>query len=564
MGRLSFGRFVLDSGRGCLLAGGQEVPLRPKTFTVLEFLVGHPGRLIPKDELISAVWPHGAVTDDALVQSVSELRRALGDEGAQIIKTVPRRGYRFDADVTAVSGHTLSEDRTPSAPPRPLRRAVFISAAAAVIVIAVAWAGWTWLHFDGAAAREPPAARIDTHAKPAIAVLPFRNPGGDETREYFADGLTQDLINALGRFSSLTVMSWNAVLPYKNSPANPEHIARVLNARYQVEGTVQEMQNRVRVTAQVVDPEGRVLWSSRFDEAAGNLFDLQDKLTDEITAALAIRVTQFEQQRALAKRPGNLEAYDYVLRARPALRRPTRATIAAARVMLKRAMELDPSYAEAYSALAETYHIAVSMGWAESPATLLDRAEKLANEALDRDVADVRAHIMLGRLHLFHDRYDDAKAELERAIAINPNDADGLAGRGHILLWVGQTDAAIETLELAERIDPDLNVLDRFALALAYYVKGRDDAAIDQAELNLRRTSDTAFNQVLMAAAHAQEGRTEEAARFAAVVRRMDPTFDAATFGSKFLKTSDLERLRDGLRKANLYGPAIAERTTHP
>jgi len=532
--RLAFGRFVLDSERGCLLLEGVEVPLRPKTFTVLRYLVANAGRLIPKDELTDAVWRNGAVTDDALVQSVGELRRALGDEGSQLIKTVPRRGYRFDAEVIAPI------EAVPSVRRRSISKsAVLLSCLVALAIVIATWA----------------MLRRETtdRAKPAIAVLPFKNQSADATRDYFADGLTQDVIDALGRFSSLTVMSWNAVHPYKSTPADPQQVARGLDVRYQIEGTVQDTGDRVRVSAQLVDAQGRILWSSRFDEPRGNLFELQEKLTAEIAAVLAIRVTQFEQRRVFAKRPESLEAYDYVLRARPALRRPTRANTAEARAMLRRALDLDPGYAAAHSALAETYHIAVSMGWAESPATFLSRAAALANEALELDDSDVRAHIMLGRLHLFHNRYQDAQAQMERAIAINPNDADGLAGRGHILLWLGQTDAAIETLELAQRIDPDLNVLDRFALALAYYVKGRYDAAIEQAEINVQKTEDTAFNQILLAAAYAQQDRPEEAARVTAIVRRRDPTFDPETFGSKFLNRADLERLRDGFRKANLY-----------
>ena len=141
------------------------------------------------------------------------------------------------------------------------------------------------------------------------------NQSDDSAREYFADGLTQDIINALGRFSELTVMSWNAVLPYKGKPASPAEIARNLAVRYQVEGSVRQTGDRVRVIAQLVDADGRVLWSARFDEALADVFALQDKITTQIAGALAIRVTQIEQRRVFAKPTENLEAYDYVLRA---------------------------------------------------------------------------------------------------------------------------------------------------------------------------------------------------------------------------------------------------------
>ena len=149
--------------------------------------------------------------------------------------------------------------------------------------------------------------------------------------------------------------------------------------------------------------------------------------------------------------------------------------------------------------------------------------------------SEVRAHIVLGRIHLFHNQFEQAKAEMERAIAINPSDAHGLAGRGNILMWLGQPDAAIESLELAQRIDPELNAIDRFALSMAYYLKRRYDAAIEQAQLNLRNSESSYFSHVVLAAAYAQHNRSEDAARVVAEIRRTDPTFDPQVFGTKFL-----------------------------
>lgn len=579
--RLRFDRYVLDLDRGCLLLDGNEIALRPKTFAVLRYLVENFGRLVSKDELFAAVWPNLAVTDDALVQSVGELRRGLGDDGPRLIKTIPRRGYRLESAVSVaapvhlsvthaagdlVASHDgdkastpLVRSRTWKLPAAALtgwRRGLFAALALVVLLavgaLSVDLSGW---RFFGQFSKT-----AEFVAKPAIAILPFVNQSDDSTREYFADGLTQDIINALGRFPELTVMSWNAIFPYKGRPAKPAEIARSLAVRYQVEGSVRQTGDRVRVNAQLVDTNGQVLWSASLDEALADVFSLQDKITKQIAGTLAIRVTQVEQRRVFTKPTDNLEAYDYVLRARPALQRPARANIVEARVLLRRAVELDQNYAAAYAALAETYFAAVSMGWAESPTVFMSRAEEMANKALSLDDSDVRAHIILGRIHIFYHRYEEAKAELDHAIAINQSDANALAGRGNILMWSGQTDAAIETLELAQRIDPELNPLDRMALSLAYYLKRRYDAAIEQAELNLRKTTGANFSRIVLAAAYAQLGRLDDVARVVTTIHRIDPTFDAQEFGTKFLNAADLEHLRDGLHKAGFSAEEAGRR----
>ncbi|HEY1260179.1 MAG TPA: winged helix-turn-helix domain-containing protein [Stellaceae bacterium] len=548
---------------------GAEIPLRPKTFAVLDHLVENSARLVSKDELFSVVWPDLAVTDDTLVQSVGELRRALGEDGPRLIRTVPRRGYRLDCAVSPLAVPASDDapnsiaEREPNEAPKPAvgaspaapgRRRWGAAKRAAVVLTVLLVAGLIaigvasgWRAFIGS----EPAARAGAE-KPTIAVLPFADLSGDNSRAYLTDGLTQDLIDALGRFSELTVMSWNAVLPYRGQPASPGAVSRALAVRYQVEGSVRRSGNSVRVDSRLIDAAGKVLWSARFDSAAADLFSLQDKIAAEIAGTFAIRVTRAEQQRAYDKPPKNLEAHDLVLRARPALQRPERGSVAAARALLRRAIEIDPNSPAAYAGLAESYYIAVSMGWAEDPMRFLGSAAEAAAKALDLDDSDVRAHVVLGRIGIFYHRYAEALDEMDRAIAINPNDAHALAGRGNALMWMGQTDNAIAALEAAQHLDPDLGPLDRFALSLAYYLKGRYSAAIEQARLNLRKTAGANFSRVVLAAADAKADRSDDAARIVSEIRRLDPTFDPQQFGSKFLSPADLANLRDGLRKAGL------------
>ncbi len=320
-GRLRFDRYVLDLDRGSLFLGENEIALRPKTFAVLRFLAQDSGRLVSKEELFAAVWPDLAVTDDTLVQSIGELRRALGSDGTRLIKTVPRRGYRFESHVSqipsideagaepipALAGPSepaaLSPGPSTEGAPRTFlfvpalrgRHLGWLVAVTLAIVVAVG------LLRGGTATDWIVRKNAEFAAKPAIAVLPFLNESEDAAHEYFADGLAQDIISGLGRFSELTVMSWNAVLPYRGKPARPGEIAHNLAVRYQVEGSIRRSDDRVRVTAQLVDAEGKVLWSGCFDEALADVFPLQDKITTQIVEALALRVTQSEQRRVFAK-----------------------------------------------------------------------------------------------------------------------------------------------------------------------------------------------------------------------------------------------------------------------
>jgi len=576
-GQLFFGRFCLDLGSGKLLSGHRDIVVRAKTHAVLLHLLVNAGRLVTKDELFAAVWPKLAVTDDVLVQSISELREALAPDGEVIIKTLPRRGYRIDVPVRSAQPEAAVHATSPADPratavapsmslPGDLAR---IGQAAArgktshrangrawlVIASAVGLSMGIWslgsapwgLFQDGRS-----AAAVDLRAgRPSVAILPFLGSDGPGV-DHYVDGITQDIIAALGRFPALTVMSWNAVRLQRNELAQPRTIARALGVLYQVEGRIHRANDRLLVTAQLVDGAGQVLWSGRFDHAASDVFSLQEKITEEIAGTLAARVAQVEQRRAFDQPTRNLAAYDLMLRARPLLQAPSRADHARARELLRQALDLDPRYAEAHAAFAESFYTDLSMGWAQTPSATLSRAEAHANTALNLDRDQVRARVVLGRIHILQRRYDQARSEFTLATRSNPSDAQALGGLGHLLTWFGEADAAIEMLEKALRLDPQLNAIDRFSLALAYYSKRRYADAIAQAERNLQLARDTHFNRIILAAAYAQRGWTAEVNRFAAELKQVNAALVLNDFGTKFSNPADLEHLRDGLRKAGL------------
>jgi adenylate cyclase len=396
--------------------------------------------------------------------------------------------------------------------------------------------------------REPSEAAAAT-----IAVLPFANQSGDPKRDYFSDGVTEDIINALGRFSELRVMSHSAVQPYKAAPAPPEQVGRELGVRYLVRGSVRESGARIRVGVELSEAaSGRLLWSDRYDAEGKEVFEIQEKIVGNVAGALAVKLTSLEQQRAAAKRPESMEAYDLVLRARELIARTDRVGNREARGLLARALELDPRYAEGYAWLAEAELQRAAYGWTEGMGDALRRTEEHARAALaiGDPGGNVRAHSVLGSLHSFTGNFNAALAESERAIALNPSDAFAHAQRGSVLLWLGRIDDSIRANETARRFEPRLTNNGTFNLALAYLLAGRHAEAVAVCESYVG--VGTGVLRAVHAAALAELGQVDRARQVAAEARRMDPFFDVQSFGGRFVDPAHADKVRAAMRKAGL------------
>ena len=390
-------------------------------------------------------------------------------------------------------------------------------------------------------------------ARPTIAVLPFVNQSDDPEQDYFSAGVTEDIISALGRFSSLSVMSWNAVAPYKGRTVAPGQLSHELGIRYVADGSVRRSADRIRVTIQLTDAKrGVLLWSERYDRSVDDIFALQDDITRQIVSTLAIRVTNLEQERATAKPTDNLSAYDYYLRARQSFRQFTRPSNLRAQEQLEKAIELDREYADAYAALAWTHSKSAEMGWTEWPDRELARAHDLAQAALRLDPSNQLGHILLAIVDTYHQEYDHALEELDRATAANPNQAGNDAERGWVLLAGGRTNDAVTALEDAVRFDPTPTPNTFSNLAMAYYLQRRDDAAIKTAERGVGRYPNHVMFYIALAAAYADAGQSDAAASAAAEVRRLHPFFEVGSFGQFFRNQGDRERLATALRQAGL------------
>lgn len=577
-GTLTFDTFSLDGGRGCLLADGVEVPLRPKTFALLSHLAANPGRLVSKDELIRAVWRGAIVSDDVLVQSVGELRRALGEKGAAIIRTVPRRGYRFEAEVAVaapasdpqpMADSPVPDDVPPAAPenmpqPRPVRRRLWPWYAVACVLLLAILSVTTWQVFDRTGSGEAPRREIRTAQRKPAVVVSFGNL--DAEPRSVAD-LRSRLIDALGRFSSLSVNAGEAVASDPEAAAKQDTAARERDVQYRIEGNAQRRGGRTIVSARLVDTDGRTLWPGDFDE----------KQLGQFAAEVVVAIGRSEQRLAAARPPDNLDAYDHVQRALHEMHVPhpqqdLRNGVIKVRESAQEAIKLDPGYAPAWTLLAEARLAKVVGGFEEFQATGLAKAEEAANYAVTLDWNDIRAHVVRAHLYLGNGRYELAREEADRLMEINPYDPHGLAARGYVLVYLGRTDDAIQALEFVKSINRRMGELggwDNFSLALAYYLKGRYQDAYDTLGVpeKLPHLEDmswlpdfVAAPAALAAACLAQQGLDVEAGRAAALALGKDPAFVAKlqAFVDHLRNPADQRHLREGLVRAGLLDSAEA------
>jgi adenylate cyclase len=318
------GEWVVDPHHNELRRKGESIRLEPKVIEVFMQLAARPGTAVSRDELLAAVWPGVIVGDDALTQAIIKLRKALGDDAHKptYIETISKRGYRLIAPVEP----DCAEGAPKAGAASPRRAAILVLAIAAaglVIALAVVSARMPW-------PLAPDTKGAASASIPIVAVLPLENLSGDAKRDYLTDGITEDIINGLGRFSGVRVMSRNAVQALRGEAATMKAIRAEIPARYVVQGSVREADGLLRVAIELSHVErAEQLWSERYEGAGARLFEIQDRIVRDIVGKLQVRLTQIEAQRAFAKPTGNLEAHDLLLRARFLLKRNERGAGAA-------------------------------------------------------------------------------------------------------------------------------------------------------------------------------------------------------------------------------------------
>jgi TolB-like protein/tetratricopeptide (TPR) repeat protein len=514
---------TVDTDRREIRRGTGIVSAGPQVFDLLVHLIRNRDRVVSKDDLLEAVWRGRIVSDQTLTSHINAVRKAIGDSGDEqrLIRTVPRKGFRFVAEVQEASAATAS-----------------------------------------AVAAPPPATPVSTEApalpdRPSIAVLPFTNMSGDPARDYFADGMTEDIITELSRFRWLFVIARNSTFTYKDRAVDIKQVGRELGVRYVLEGGVRQAGDRVRITAQLIDATtGAHLWADRFDGPLEDVFDVQDRVTASVVGAIAPKLEQAETERAKRKPTENLNAYDYFLRGTAGHRRVTREANSEALHLLYRAIDLDRDFAAAYGMAALCYGQRYANRWMIDRSREIAEAVRLARQAVELGRDDAVALWTGGNVI---DSLGDPEAGavfIDRACTLNPNLAAAWQASGWARVHLGNPELAIAHFAQAMRLSPvdPLMWNMQFGTAAAHFFAGRIEEALSWAERAWREGQNWLPTLRLIAASNALAGRFDRAQIAAARLRELDPEFRISSLKDWTAnpRPEYLGRLEEGLRKAGL------------
>ena len=505
-----FAGCTLDTVRGCVLVGDRLVPLRAQSFRLLGHLVENAGRLVSKDEIIAAIWPNTFVSDDLLTRCVSDIRRALGDQERRIINTVSRRGYILDVPVSTVGTVEAS-----------------------------------------------PTLNVGPTGKPCLAVLSFMDLTDASDQRYFSDGMVEEIITAITRLRWLSVIAPNSSFTYRDRAADLRDVARELGVRYVVRGSIRKIRNRVRVSAHLIEPEtGAQIWAERYDRDLSDIFALQDEIAQSIVIAIEPTLRAAEIKRAKAKPTESLDAYDLYLRALSELRPLSDASCQRADQLLRRAIDLDPNYADALATLSECILIQANSGKMEDAKAALAESIAYAHRALVEDPES--GTVLAAAAHVFTavgGDFEQALLLAERALVVQPNSAFVRNRCGDVYLFNGECDRAVEHLEAALRLNPRDPCGDDGVRSMmtAHFFSRRFDDSLAWARRMMTVTTVQSIPRRYAAASLAHLGRTDEArAEITALLSAQPNSSLERSRHSPFRHSWMMALYIDGLRMAGL------------
>lgn len=522
--RFAFEDCVLDIGRRELTRQAEAISVGPQVFDLLVYLVRNAERVVSKDDVLDAVWGGRAISESTLTSHINAVRKAIGDSGGEqrLVRTIPRKGFRFVADVRTVEPPGREPDRGLQAG-------------------------------DLSSSRGPSLPE-----KPSIAVLPFQNLSGDVEQAYFADGVVEDIISALSRARWLFVIARNSSFAYQGRRVDVKEVGHELGVRYILEGSVRKAQDRVRITGQLIEAgTGAHLWSERFEGTLDDIFELQDRIATSVAGAIAPQVELAEIERAKRNPTRCATAYDCYLRGLAHLHRGTRASMDEALTLFQKTIEIDRESASAHAMAAWCYFWRKVNGW------MIDRDKettdglRLAQRAIELGRDDAVALTRGGHaLAHFTGDLDSGIALLDRAVFLNPNLASAWFLGGFLRTWHGECESAIEHFERAMRlspVDPERYRM-QAGIAMAHLFAGRIETASQWAERSYGNLPSFLMVVALIAATRALSNRRDDARRAIEEVRKLDPALRISNI-TNWLPISRPEHLSifaDGLRKAGL------------
>lgn len=517
-------------------SSGETLRLRPQTGRVLALLAEHPGEAMTKTAIMDAVWGDTFVTDDSLVQCISELRKAFAAVRSVAIETIPKTGYRL----------VLSTAATPDgpAPVRPRSR-VYLAGAAAICIALLAGLFWFL---------RPTAPPAEAHS---VAVLPFVNMSGEEEQDYFADGISEDLIVSLSRLPDLEVISRGASFTYRSRETDIRDVAAVLGADVIVDGSVRRAGDSLRISAQLVDSKtGRNLWADRYEGAPEDVFAFQEAVLEQLAKALSVRLSASERARLGVHGTRDVAAHDAYLRGVSLEHVFTPGSNEAAEAALLDALRRDPGFAMAHAHLAQVLSYRVENRWSGTPAQDVERALAAAQRAIEIDPELPYAHFSLGRLYSRHFLSDMAQAEthFQRAIELNPNYVDARVFLAVILIFDGRSAEALPLVDEAMRRHPLPPFWYYQAEGMAQYFLGNYEAAVEALTTAAEQNPNAPYPLRFLMAAYGQLGQPDEADWIAMEYESLgrEATISALMDTAAISDDAARAKFREGFEKAGL------------
>ena len=533
--KFRLGDWTVEPDLNQLSAQGRAVQVEPKAMAVLLHLADRPGQVVGREALLAQVWPGVVVGDDSLTQVIIKLRKALGDDPDRpaYIQTVTKRGYRLVAPVLRPAG-------TAAPPVRRRPRGVRWIAGAAALALLVAAGLWWSTGQQGRRLLPGPDPAADAAQAPTVAIAPFEALSKDSQELLLARGITTDLLTDLSKSSGLSVIGFS---PMEGRPRS-EAWSRA-ESRYLVSGTVQRVGERLRVHVFLVEQAtGRQLWSERFDRPLNDLFAIQDELGPKIVRMLPAKVSEAELRRMAQRHTRNLQAYEHFQRGQVALLVRQKPGNETARQMFRRAIDLDKTFARAYSGLALTYAADYRNQWTPDAAGALERAFELARTANEINPDIPETYWTLAYVHAQRREHQQALKHLERSLALYPSFADGYALMASVKTFAGQPAASIPLMRTAMRLNPTSGYLYFLVLGRAYFFLGN----LEQARLNLeeasKRNPEYLETHVYLAALEVASGGKSSAGWEADQIRALEPAFSARRWLDNYPMTDNSQKTK--------------------